>query len=67
MFKKIINLLVKDTIHESCRNGDLDRVKKLVASGVRVNDEDKEGCTALFYSVRNNHIDVVKKRKQTQT
>ena len=50
----------KDTIHQVCKKGDLDRVKQLVASGVQVNDEDEEGCTPLFYSVDNNHIDVVK-------
>ena len=49
------------TIFVACGNGDLDKVKKFIDSGVYVDESDGTyNNTPLFYAVYNNHIGVVK-------
>ena len=40
-------------------NGELNRIKELVAFGVEVNAQSSLGTSALMYAVKNNHIAVV--------
>ncbi len=37
-------------IIEASAGGDLDKVKELIAAGIRLNDKDKDGWTALHWA-----------------
>ncbi len=41
-------------------NGDLVRIKELVAFGTSVNTQSPAGTTALMYAARNNHLEVAR-------
>lgn len=41
-------------------NGDLERIRELVAYGEDVNSQSLVGTTALMYATRNNQLDIVK-------
>ena len=44
----------------AAHSGNLSLVKLLLKYVNNVNEEDKEGNTALYYAVENNHLEVVK-------
>lgn len=41
-------------------DGDMDRVRELLAYGVKIDARSNDGGTALMYAARNNHLGVVK-------
>ena len=43
-----------DELISASKNGDVAKVKDLVAKGVSVNEKDEYGSTALIYAVKNN-------------
>jgi len=62
--KEIIKLLLDKgaeitSLHGALQLGNLARVKALLEQGADVNAKDKQGKTALFYAVENNHKDIV--------
>lgn len=48
----------KDLI-EAAKNGDLEKVKKLIQEGAYIDDRGAEGKTALMHACSNEHLDVV--------
>lgn len=48
-----------DAMHVACKNGDIERVRELVAGGVSAFEVDVWGNTAFYYACLNQHAEVV--------
>lgn len=48
-----------DAMHVACKNGDIERVRELVALGVSAFEVDAWGNTAFYYACLNQHAEVV--------
>jgi hypothetical protein len=48
------------SIHQCCRDGNLDLVKELVRNGSHINARDATSSSPLHYAALNGHIDLVK-------
>lgn len=47
------------SVHDAAKNGDLGRLKQLIAQGVPVNSKDAAGLTPLHFAAYNGRTDVV--------
>ncbi len=50
----------RDQLHEAARQGDVKRVKELLAGGADVNARNRFGATPLWFAIYKEHADVVK-------
>ena len=48
------------SLHDACRAGDTERVKKLLDEGAPLDEKDKYGDTALMDAILNGHTEVVR-------
>jgi ankyrin repeat protein len=46
-------------LHIAAKNNKIDAVRMLVKSGVELNCQDEDGCTALHYAAELGHKDIV--------
>jgi ankyrin repeat protein len=43
-------------LHDAAKNGDVAEVRRLVASGVKVDERDADGWTALHLAAQQGHV-----------
>ncbi|KAF9616398.1 hypothetical protein IFM89_029652 [Coptis chinensis] len=60
VYEEDSNTQVKlEALHESAREGEIDKLNKYLDTGVSVNLKDSEGRTALHWAVDRGHINIV--------
>lgn len=50
----------EEQLWKAARDGDVERVKALLAKGVPVDAKSEFECTALYFAANSNHVDVMK-------
>ena len=52
--------LRQDALHMACKEGNMDEVKRLLWDGAEIDEEDKDGFTALDVAILNGHFDIAR-------